>query len=117
MLTIYGIKNCDTMKKAFDWLKSNGIPYHFHDYKTEGISEEKLMGWLEKIDLWSLINTKGSTWRTLTDGEKAAVRDSASGIALMKEKTSVIKRPLVELENGEYLLGFDAEVWAKKLVK
>ena len=117
MIKIYGIKNCDTMKKAFDWLDGKGIGYEFHDYKKSGISDNKLDVWLKSLDIWKLINAKGSTWRLLTDDEKSSIHDIPSAKALMKEKTSVIKRPLVELPNGEYLLGFDDGEWEKKLGK
>lgn len=115
MITIYGIKNCNTMKKAFDWLKDHHIPFKFHDYKKEGVSEIKLKTWLLKFNIWEVINAKGSTWRLLSDEQKSNIRDDQSAISLMIEKTSVIKRPLVELENGDYLLGFDEMEWSKKL--
>ncbi len=105
------------MKKAFDWLDGKGIKYEFHDYKKSGITNEKLDQWLQSLDIWKLINAKGSTWRLLTDSEKAGVYDIPSAKALMKEKTSVIKRPLVELPNNEYLLGFDEGEWKVKLEK
>jgi len=114
MIKVYGIKNCNTMKKAFDWLEKNKVAYTFHDYKKEGIDEESLTTWLKKIPLDKLINTKGATWRLLTDKEKNGVDSQEKGVKLMMEKTSVIKRPFVVLSKGNYVLGFDEEEWKEK---
>ena len=102
------------MKKAFEWLDKKKITYSFHDYKKEGMDEETLKTWLKKVPLDKLINTKGSTWRLLTDKEKKAIESQEKGIKLMMEKTSVIKRPLVVLSKGNYLLGFDEAEWKDK---
>ncbi len=96
MLKVYGIPNCDTVKKATVWLKNKGIAYEFHDYKKLGISEAKLEEWLGQVSHETLINRKGTTFKGLSDGEKSKIIDNASAIALMHEKTSVIKRPIVE---------------------
>jgi Spx/MgsR family transcriptional regulator len=107
-MTIYGIKNCDTVKKALTWLKEHDVAYEFHDYKTKGVTDDKLRSWAGQVGWETLVNRKGTTWRQLDDADKDAVRDEASAIALMKEKTSVIKRPLLE-EKGKVLsVGFDA---------
>ncbi|MBC7388303.1 MAG: ArsC family reductase [Opitutaceae bacterium] len=112
MIKIYGIKNCDTMKKAFNWLDSKGVKYSFHDYKKAGIDEETIRKWLTKLNLEQIINVKGTTWKQLSDEQKALVKNANTAIALMMEKPSLIKRPLADLE-GEYVLGFIPEVWEK----
>lgn len=110
-MTVYGIKNCDTVKRALAWLKENGVTYDFHDYKAKGIEASKLRNWTSQVGWETLVNRKGTTWRQLDDSTKVAVRDEASAIALMLEKNSVIKRPLLE-EKGKVLsVGFDAETY------
>ena len=103
---IYGIKNCDTMKKAFAWLDEAGIAYAFHDYKKAGIDEATLARWCTRAGWQALLNTGGTTWRKL-DPARQAVAGQDEAIALMREHTSVIRRPLVELDDGELLIGFD----------
>lgn len=98
------------MKKAFTWLDENGVAYTFHDYKTKGITKEKIKQWLKHKKLEELINTKGTTFRQLTDAEKASITNEDKAIILMMEKTSVIKRPIVETKN-ELLVGFNPEFW------
>ncbi len=113
MLKIYGIKNCDTMKKAFTFLEEKGKPYAFHDYKKEGIDAGTIRTWLKKLSLELVINMKGTTWKQLTDEQKAKAQNTEAAIALMMEKPSLIKRPLVELD-GEFTLGFSPEAWENK---
>jgi arsenate reductase (glutaredoxin) len=96
MLKVYGIPNCDTVKKATVWLKNKGIAYEFHDYKKLGISQAKLEEWLTQVSQETLINRKGTTFKSLSDEEKSKIIDNTSAITLMLEKTSVIKRPIVE---------------------
>ncbi|WP_435357075.1 arsenate reductase [Emticicia sp. SJ17W-69] len=108
MLKVYGIPNCDTVKKTTVWLKSKGIAYEFHDYKKQGISKEKLAEWLTQISYETLINRKGTTFKSLSDEEKAEISDNASAIDLMFEKTSVIKRPIVESDKI-LAVGFNVE--------
>lgn len=111
-MTIYGIKNCNTMKKAFDLLKEKGLEFEFHDYKKAGITEAKIKHWF-KIQPWEkFINKQGLTFRKLSDQEKAAVTTPESAIKLMIEKTSLIKRPILEV-NNKLLLGFDESTWNK----
>ena len=112
MITIYGIKNCDTMKKAFTWLDKKGIAYQFHDYKIAGAPVDKLSTWFEKLGMWKVINLNSSTWKELPENERNKVKDDTSAIELLKGNTSIIKRPLVELPEG-YLLGFKLEEWDK----
>lgn len=108
MLKVYGIPNCDTVKKATVWLKNKGIAYEFHDYKKLGISEAKLEEWLTQVSHETLINRKGTTFKGLSDEEKNGITSNASAIALMLEKTSVIKRPIVESDKI-LAVGFKAE--------
>ncbi|MDX5363973.1 MAG: ArsC family reductase [Pseudazoarcus pumilus] len=104
---IYGIKNCDTMKKAFNWLDEAGIAYEFHDYKKAGIDAATLSRWCARAEGWqALVNTRGTTWRKLSPKQQAIVDDNAA-IALMGDQPSLIRRPVVELPDGELLIGFD----------
>lgn len=115
-MTVYGIKNCNTVKSALDWLKKKNVDFDFHDYKTKGVTPEKLKAWSKQVGWESLVNRKGTTWRQLDEETKAKVTDESSAIALMQEKTSVIKRPLLE-ENGKVItLGFDEETYKKLLL-
>ncbi|MBU1820973.1 MAG: ArsC family reductase [Bacteroidetes bacterium] len=107
MLTLYGIPNCDTVKKARKWLDNQGVAYQFHDYKKMGINPEKLDSWLTQLPWEKLVNRSGMTWRKLPDEQKAAVTDAASAAALLQTHTSAIKRPLIENADGEVVaLGF-----------
>jgi arsenate reductase (glutaredoxin) len=114
-MTLYGIKNCNTVKTALDWLKKNNVEIEFHDYKTKGISEEKLKQWIKQVGWESLVNKRGTTWRQLDGDTQSGIVDEASAIALMKEKTSVIKRPLIEEKGKVLALGFDEEAYNKLL--
>lgn len=105
MIRLYGIKNCDTVKKARQWLDTRCIAYDFHDYKTQGLSQEQLNKWVAKLGWQPLINTRGTTWRQLTESEKAKLDNEQSAIELLLQKTSLLKRPLVEVED-ELKLGF-----------
>lgn len=106
-IKVYGIKNCDTMKKTFNWLEANGVAYDFHDYKKLGVPEEKVLGWCAAIGWHALLNTKGPTWRKLTPAQQA-IRTPAEALAVMRENSSVIRRPLIERADGKIQLGFDA---------
>jgi arsenate reductase (glutaredoxin) len=112
-LIVYGIKNCSTVKKAVTWLDENSVPYTFHDYKIKGISDEKLREWADQLGWESLINKKGMTWRQLDDETKEKIRSAAAAISLMRDKTSVIKRPLIERGKKVVALGFDVGELAK----
>ena len=111
MIQVYGIKNCDTMKKAFQWLDKHKIEYSFHDYKKSGIDATTLQHWMKKIPIDRLINTKGTTWRKQSEEEKASLSNPSKAIALMIQNTSVIKRPLVVIGKEKYLLGFNEAEW------
>lgn len=115
-MTIYGIKNCNTVKSALEWLNKNKIEFDFHDYKKSGITEAKLKEWSKQVGWESLVNKRGTTWRQMEESVQKKVVDEKSAIALMLEKTSVIKRPLIEEKNKVLLLGFD-EAEYKKVLK
>ena len=114
-MIVYGIKNCNTVKSAVEWLKKNKIEFEFHDYKKSGITASKLSDWSKQVGWESLVNKRGTTWRQLDEASQNKVTNEKSAIALMLEKNSVIKRPLIE-ENGKIvLLGFDEDEYTKKL--
>ena len=112
-MIVYGIKNCNTVKAALDWLKKNHVELEFHDYKSKGITAEKLKGWSKQVGWESLVNKRGTTWRQLDDTVQSKVTNESAAIALMKENTSVIKRPLIEKDGKVLALGFDASTYAK----
>jgi len=114
-MTIYGIKNCDTMQKAFSWLRENHISFTFHDYKEKGISKQKIESWLKHFAITELINTKGTTYKNLNEKEKQSISNKSKAIVLMMENTSMIKRPVFEIPGG-LLLGFKVGEWEKKLL-
>jgi len=105
-MKLYGIPNCNTVKKARDWLDTHHIAYEFHDFKKQGISPKKLQAWLDQLPDSKLINRAGLTWRGLDDTTKQSIVDNASAIALMSAKTSVIKRPILEKDSKIIALGF-----------
>ena len=115
MKTVYAIPNCNTVKKALDWLQKNKIAYEFHDYKKKGITATILTNWCKQVGWETLVNKKGATWRQLSPEVQASISTQKAAIALMMEKTSIIKRPLIE-ENGKILaLGFDETDYKKAL--
>lgn len=111
--TIYGIKACETMKKARSWLDDHGVAYAFHDYKAAGIERKTLEGWVKAAGWEKLLNRAGTTFRKLPDADKAGI-DQAKAVALMLEKPSMIKRPVLEV-GGDLLIGFKPEEYAAKL--
>jgi arsenate reductase len=115
MTILYGIPNCDTVKKARVWLTDHGVAHQFHDFKKQGVPETQLDIWLKTVGWETLVNRKGTTWRKLDDATKAAVVDAASARALVLAQPSVIKRPVVEWANGEVTVGFTAEGFAARL--
>lgn len=110
-ITIYGIKNCDTMKKARGWLDSRGVEYNFHDYKTAGIERGKLETWAKKAGWETLLNRAGLTFKKLPDKDKDSVTEKKA-IALMLKQPSMIKRPVLDLGGGKLLVGFKPEEYA-----
>ncbi len=109
-ITIYGIKNCDTMKKARAWLDQHGVAYAFHDYKTEGIDRARLERWCKEAGWETVLNRAGTTFRKLPESEKTNV-DARKALKLMLDQPSMIKRPVLELGGGKLLVGFAAELY------
>ena len=112
-LRIYGIKNCDTMKKAFSWLDAKKIPYDFHDYKKEGVPPEKLREWAARAGWEKLANTRGPTWRKIPEPQRENLTE-ARALALLAQNTSAIRRPIVEA-GSVLLVGFDPAEYAARL--
>ncbi len=110
MITLYGIPNCDTVKKARTWLESHGLEYTFHDYKKHGADPAKVARWIAAAGLDAVVNRKGTTFRKLTPDEQAAAADSHAAVALLVQQPSVIKRPIVEHAGG-VLVGFKEDEW------
>jgi arsenate reductase len=110
-IAIYGIRNCDTMKKARAWLDKHGVDYAFHDYKSAGIERERLERWAKKVGWEILLNRAGTTFRKLPDKDKEGVTEKKA-IALMLAQPSMIKRPVLELSGGKLLVGFKPEIYA-----
>ncbi|MGE4372162.1 MAG: ArsC family reductase [Xanthobacter sp.] len=108
-ITIYGIKACDTMKKARTWLDVHGVSYSFHDYKKESISRPVLEGWMAQLGWTVLLNRAGTTFRKLPEADKNGL-DAEKAIALMLEHTSLIKRPVLDV-NGQLVVGFKPEIY------
>jgi arsenate reductase len=113
-ITIYGIKNCDTMKKARAWLDKHRVAYAFHDYKTAGIERERLEKWCKEVGWEALLNRAGTTFRKLPDRDKDTV-DAKTAVALMLDQPSMIKRPVLDLGGGRLLVGFKPEIYAERL--
>jgi arsenate reductase (glutaredoxin) len=113
-ITIYGIKNCDTMKKAQAWLDKHGVAYAFHDYKIHGIERAQLEHWEKKVGWETLLNRSGTTFRKLSDKDKAGI-NAAKALSLMRDQPSMIKRPVLELGGGKLLVGFSPELYARSL--
>jgi arsenate reductase len=109
--TIYGIKNCDTMKKAFAWLDAHGIKYAFHDYKRAGVPADRFAVWAKSVGWERLVNTRGPTWRKIPEESRSGL-DEARALKLLQQHPSAIKRPV--LEHGKtVLVGFDAAEYAR----
>ena len=114
VITIYGIRNCDTMKMASAWLEQQGIAYAFHDYKAAGIARERLEKWCRKIGWEALLNRAGTTFRKLPDRDKRGL-DAKKAVALMLAQPSMIKRPVLDLGGGKLLVGFKPEIYAAQI--
>ncbi len=110
--TIYGIKNCDTMKRAFAWFELAGVVCDFHDYKKAGIDAATLERWCAQLGWETLVNKRGTTWRKLAP-EQQTVADTAAAIALMQAQPSLIRRPVVEFAGGELVVGLDTAAFER----
>ncbi|MEH0875583.1 ArsC family reductase [Pectobacterium cacticida] len=117
-LTMYGIKNCDTIKKARRWLDEQQVAYHFHDYRADGLDEQQLQRFINQLGFRALLNTRGTTWRKLSEELREHIngdtQDSAKAAKkLMLEQPAVIKRPLLIADDGNALLGFSVDSYQK----
>jgi arsenate reductase (glutaredoxin) len=113
-VTIYGIKNCDTMKKARSWLTEHGVEYCFHDYKKDGIDRKRLESWCKKVGWETLLNRAGTTFRNLSEQDKRAL-DARKSVTLMLAQPSLIKRPVLDLGRDRILVGFKPEVYEEEV--
>jgi len=113
-MKVYGIKNCDTVKKARKFLEEAGVDYTFHDYKKDGVDADRLAAFVGEFGWDTVLNRKGTTWRKLDDDVKESVTDAPAAIALMIENPSMIKRPIVEGEAKNFI-GFDPVAWEMAL--
>lgn len=113
-MIVYGIKNCDTVKKALNWLKANNKAFEFHDYKKEGITTEKLHSWSSQVGWENLLNRRGTTWRKLDEDTKNSVTDETQAVHVMLTNTSIIKRPVIEKEGKVLMVGFDEASYSAK---
>lgn len=112
-MIVFGIKNCDTVKKARRWLDANGVEYRFHDFRQDGLDKTIIENWLQSVDWETLLNKRGTTWRKLEDPRKDSL-DQSTAVALMLENPTLIKRPVVETEHGCFV-GFKDTEFAEKL--
>ncbi len=110
MITIYGIKNCGTMKKAMQWLDEHGVEYHFHDYRKHGLDEARLLAWEKELGWEALLNRRGQLWRKLPQEVRDSI-DRDSALQLMRDNPGIIKRPLLDL-GDKRVLGFDPATYA-----
>lgn len=114
-MVVYGIPNCDTVKRARAWLAEQGVAHRFHDFKKEGVPAERLAGWIEQLGWEALLNRAGTTWRRLDEAARAEVRDGEAAQRLCSAQPSVVRRPVVEWPDGRVSVGFDAAQWARRL--
>ena len=115
MTTIFGIKNCDTMKRAFAWLKDHGVDYEFHDYKKAGVTAVMLKSWASQVGWEKLLNTRGTTWRKLSEEQRADMNEKKAQ-QLMQQQPSLIKRPVL-IHGNKILVGFDENTYQDVLEK
>ena len=114
MLTLYGIPNCDTVKKARAWLEARGRTLRFVDFKKGGVPDARLDAWIAALGWERLVNRQGTTWRKLDEALRASITDAAGARRLMVDHPSVVKRPVVEWDDGAITVGFDATDWARR---
>ena len=110
---LYGIPNCDTVKKARAWLSERGVDYQFHDFKKSGVPADHLAAWMASAGWEKLLNRAGNTWRRLDDATQASAADAAGASRLMRSEVSVIKRPVVEWPDGRITVGFKPEIFGE----
>ncbi len=113
MYIVYGIPNCNTVKKAITWLQEHKISYEFHDYKKKGISSAKLSEWSKQVGWEMLLNRKGTTWKQLDQSLQNSIKSEKSAVSLLIEKTSAIKRPLIEKNGKVVVIGFEEGLYKR----
>ena len=113
MYVVYGIPNCDTIKKTLDWLNKHKIAYSFHDYKKEGISTQKLKAWSKQVGWETIFNKKSTVWKELGETVQATVVNEKTALPVLKENTSIIKRPVIELNDKVVAVGFKEAEYQK----
>lgn len=116
-LTMYGIKNCDTIKKARRWLDEQGVAYQFHDYRVDGLDEAQLRGFIALLGWQPLVNTRGTTWRALPEDQRNSLDSADAAVALLLAHPAMIKRPLLDDQQGHALLGFSIESYQQYLTE
>ncbi|TSE26537.1 transcriptional regulator, Spx/MgsR family [Tepidimonas sediminis] len=114
MITVYGIPNCETVKKARAWLDAQGRAHAFHDFRKQGVPQERLDAWLAALGWEALLNRRGTTWRQLDEATRATVTGAASARALMLARPTVIRRPVVEWSDGSVTAGFEPDAWQRR---
>lgn len=114
-MIVYGIPNCNTVKKARTWLTDNALDYEFHDFKKQGITAEKLNEWCNVFGWERVLNKKGTTWKNLSPDQQNSVKDQETAVAILLQNHSAIKRPVIELDGKAILLSFDEEQYNKLL--
>ena len=115
MITLYGIPNCDTVRQARVWLGERGVAHAFHDFKKQGLPEAALDAWLASLGWEALVNRRGTTWRGLDAATRAALVDAASARPVLLAQPSLIKRPVVQWDDGTVTAGFDATDWQRRV--
>jgi len=115
MITVYGIPNCDSVKKARAWLAEQGAAYEFHDFKKLGVPADRLAAWEKAVGWEKLLNRQGTSWRKLEPAVQASAKDAATAMAVMQAHASAVKRPVVDWQGGEVTVGFDAKSWEARL--
>lgn len=114
-ITLYGIPNCDTVKKARAWLTQQGAEFEFHDFRKAGVPADQLQLWLDRLGWEQVLNKRGTTWRKLEPARQQAITDAASAAAWLTEAPSAIKRPVMRWPDGGFSVGFDAADWQQRL--
>lgn len=116
-ISLYGIPNCDTVKRARAWLAAHGVEHHFHDFKKSGVPESALRRWLAAVGWPVLLNRRGTAWRGLPDNVQASMADEASAAAMMRGMPSMIRRPVVDWPGGAVTVGFDEADWSARAAR
>ena len=114
-IVVFGIPNCDTVRRARKWLTEQGAPHQFHDFRQDGLDANRIQTWLQQLDWQQVLNRRGTTWRGLSDAERETAGDAPGAAALMARHPALVKRPEVQWPEGRLTLGFDASDWAQRL--